>query len=178
MCGTGPGQLPVVLEGSIQRNLFGWAGWNCGGCGSVAACTHPAKKPPTRVAAVLLLRFHVQPQTEPGIASGDPCSAAAPLSHPTPPPPCGQNTPQQHQRPPRTCFAARVLSTCTRQQQHPYACTTHTCCRQNDRCRHCAAYDERSLRISQRRGDAARRKMLAAKNLRSRDNFCRPSSAR
>ena len=27
-----------------------------------------AKPPPTRVAAVLLLRFHVQPQTEPGTA--------------------------------------------------------------------------------------------------------------
>ena len=26
LCGTGAGQLPVVLKGSIQRNLFAWAG--------------------------------------------------------------------------------------------------------------------------------------------------------
>ena len=26
LCGTGSGQLPVVLKGSIQRNLFAWAG--------------------------------------------------------------------------------------------------------------------------------------------------------
>ena len=26
LCGTGSGQLPVVLKGSIQRNLFEWAG--------------------------------------------------------------------------------------------------------------------------------------------------------
>ena len=143
-----------------------------GGCGSVAACTHPAKKPPTRVAAVLLLRFHVQPQTEPGIAPGDPCSAAAPLSHPTPPPPCDQNTPQQHQRPPRTCFAARVLSTRTRQRQHPCACTTHTCCRQGDRCRHCGACGARSLRFSQK-GNAlpSEKNASAAKKLRSREDF-------
>ena len=79
--------------------------------------------------------------------------------------PCDQNTPQQHQRPPRTDFAARVVSTCTRQQQHPCACTTHTCCRQGDRYRHCAACGARSLRFSQR-GNAlpSEKNASAAKN--------------
>ena len=43
-----------------------------------------------------------------------------------------------------------MVSTCTRQRQNPCACTTHTCCRQGDRCRHCAACGARSLRFSQR----------------------------
>ena len=98
--------------------------------------------------------------------------SAAPLIHPTQTPPCGQNTPQQHQSPPRTGLAARVVSTCRRQQQHPCACTTHTCCRQGDRYRHCAACGARSLRFSQR-GNAlpSEKNSSAAKKARSRDDF-------
>ena len=134
--------------------------------------THPAKPPPTRVAVVLLLRYHAQPQTKPDTASGDPCSAAAPLIHPTLTPPCGQSTRLQHHRPTQTNLAARVVSMCTRQRQHPCACTTHTCWRQNDRCRHCAACDERSLRFSQR-GNALPfgEKCSRREKLRSRGDF-------